>query len=237
MFMINKVDLHTHSLFSRHAYSSLTENIERAYDVGLRYYGISEHQHDRFNFGADRNNFINLGVIPNIYKGMRIFKGVELNVGAYLKDYIEFYTSNCDYAVASIHAYDHGLDHSIEENTNYYLEAINYPLVKILGHIDDGHHPCDYYKVIKACKENKVLVELNNASFKNDFRLNGPANQKKMIEICKELKCPVIIDSDAHIKYDVGEISLAYNHAKDCGLSDELIANVNTSIIDDYFNF
>lgn len=235
--MKNKVDLHTHSLFSRHAYSSLTENIEKAYDVGLEYYGFSDHQHDRFNFGADRHNFINLGVIPNTYKGMKILKGVELNVGEYLKDYIDFYTKNCDYGIGSIHAYDHGYDHTKEENTKFYLEAINYPLIKILGHIDDGHHPCDYYEVIKACKENKVLVELNNASFRNDFRLNGPENQKKMIEICKELKCPVVIDSDSHIKYDIGNITLAYKHAKDCGLSDDLIANINTSIIDDYFNF
>ena len=58
-----------------------------------------------------------------------------------------------------------------------------------------------------------------------------------MIEICKELHCPVVIDSDSHIKYDIGNITLAYEHAKDCGLSDDLIANINTSIIDDYFNF
>lgn len=235
--MQNKVDLHTHSLFSRHAYSSLTENIEKAYDVGLEYYGFSDHQHDRFNFGADRHNFINLGVIPKSYNGMKILKGVELNVGEYLKDYIDFYTKNCDYGIGSIHAYDHGYDHTAEENTKFYLEAINYPLIKILGHIDDGHHPCDYHEVIKACKENKVLVELNNASFKNDFRLNGLENQKKMIEICKELNCPVVIDSDSHIKYDIGNVTLAYEHAKDCGLSDDLIANINTSIIDDYFNF
>ena len=234
--MINKADLHTHSLFSKHAYSSLTANIDEAYNVGLKFYGISDHQHDRFNFGADRYNFTNMGVIPSIYKGMRIFKGVELNIGAHLFEYIDFFSANCDYAVASIHAYDHGNNHSKEENTLYYLEAIKYPLIKILGHIDDGNHPCDYYEVIKACKNNKVLIELNNSSFKSKFRLNGPLNQKKIIRICKELNCPVIIDSDAHIKYDIGNIQLAYDNAKECGLSDDLIANINTSIIDDYFN-
>ena len=234
--MINKADLHTHSLFSRHAYSSVTENIEEAFNKGLKFYGITDHQHDRFNFGADRNNFTNMAVIPTDYKGLHIFKGVELNVGEYLKDFIDFYTRNCDYAVASIHTYDHGRNHTKEENTNFYLEAISYPLVKILGHIDDGNHPCDFYEVIKACKANKVFVELNNSSFRGDYRTNTLENQSEMIRICKDINCPVIIDSDAHIKYDIGSWSTCYDLAKELGLDDSLIANVNTSLIDEYFN-
>ncbi len=233
--MLNKADLHTHSLFSRHAYSSVTENIEEAFKKGLKFYGITDHQHDRFNFGADRHNFSNMAVIPSDYKGMKVFRGVEFNVGEYLSDFIDYYTRNCDYAVASIHTYDHGLSHTKQENTSFYLEAISYPLVKILGHIDDGNHPCDFYEVIKACKNNKVFVELNNSSFRGDFRINTLENQTEIIKICKELNCPVIIDSDAHIKYDIGNFEICYDLAKELGLDDSLIANINTSLIDEYF--
>ncbi|MDO4197634.1 MAG: hypothetical protein Q4D13_01430 [Erysipelotrichaceae bacterium] len=53
------VDLHTHSVLSKHAYSSLTENIEYAADNNLLYYGISEHQADQYGVGAHKYAFGN----------------------------------------------------------------------------------------------------------------------------------------------------------------------------------
>lgn len=235
--MNNLADLHTHCVFSKHAYSSLTENIEEAYTVGLKYYGISDHQCDHINFGADKQCFANLKVVPESYKGMKILKGAEFNVGEHLKDSIDLIGKFLDYGVASIHGYIYDHNHTIQENTNFYLEAINYPLIKILGHIDDGNFLSDYNTVIRACKENKVLVELNNSSLKSDgYRLNAFENMSTMIKICKEINCPVILDSDAHIKYDIGRVDKVYDLAKDLGLDDTLIANINTDIIEDYFN-
>lgn len=235
--MNNLVDLHTHSLFSKHAYSSVTENIEEAYNVGLKYYGITDHQFDHINFGADRQCFQNLEVVPSNYKGMHVLKGMEANVGEYFHEYVDFIDKYLDYAVASIHGYIYSSNHTIEENTIYYLQAIKTPKVKILGHADDGTFLSDYYEVIKACKENKVLVELNNSSIKpNGFRKNAYENMSTMIKICKELNCPVVMDSDAHIKYDIGRCERVYELAKDLGLKEDLIANINTDIIEDYFN-
>ncbi len=235
--MHNLVDLHTHSVFSRHAYSTVTENIDEALNKGLIFYGISDHQPDRFNFGANKNNFLNLAVIPEQINNLRILKGCEMNVGEYFNDWVSFFDGRVDYLIASIHSYDHGFNHTIEENTNYYLQAIRHPLVKILGHLDDGNHLSEYEVVIKECLKQKVLVELNNSSLsEKGCRLNSYENMSKMIKICKELNCPVILNSDAHIRYDVGNVDRAYNLAKDLGLKDELIANINTDLMKEYFN-
>ena len=234
--MHNLVDLHTHSVFSKHAYSSITENIKEALDKGLLFYGISDHQADRLSFGADKEVFYNLNVIPSLIDNLHILKGVEMNVGEYFKDWIDFYNRRVEYAIGSIHSYDHGYHHTKEENTNYYLEAIKEPLIKILGHIDDGTNPCDYDVVIRACKENKTLIELNNSSLNpKGCRLNSYENMKEIIRICKEIKCPVIMNSDAHIMYDVGNVDRVYELAKELNLEDELIANINTEIIKEYF--
>lgn len=235
--MKNLVDLHTHSVFSQHAYSTVTENIDEALRKGLIFYGISDHQPDRFNFGASKNNFLNLSVLPDSIGDLRILKGCEMNVGEYFKDWADFFNGKVDYLIASIHGYDHGFDHTIEENTNFYLEAIRYPLVKILGHLDDGNHMSEYDIVIRECLKQKVLVELNNSSLSGKgCRLNSYENMTKMIKICKEINCPVILNSDAHIKYDVGNVDRVYKLAKDLGLKDELIANVNTDLIKEYFD-
>lgn len=235
--MKNLVDLHTHSVFSKHAYSTVTENIDEALKKGLIFYGISDHQPDRFDFGANKNSFLNLGVIPDRIGDLRILKGCEMNAGEYFNDWAPFFNERVDYLIASIHTYDHGLKHSITENTNFYLEAIRHPLVKILGHLDDGNHLSDYDVVIKECLKQKVLVELNNSSLSpNGCRLNSYENMSKMITICKDINCPVILNSDAHIRYDVGNVDRAYNLAHELGLKDELIANINTDILIDYFD-
>ena len=37
------IDLHTHTLVSGHAYSTIKENVEAAKLAGLKYIGLSEH--------------------------------------------------------------------------------------------------------------------------------------------------------------------------------------------------
>ncbi|MDO4500165.1 MAG: PHP domain-containing protein [Erysipelotrichaceae bacterium] len=235
--MKNLVDLHTHTIFSNHAYSSLTENISEAYDVGLLYYGHTDHQPDNVGVGAHRHVFVNFKEVPKQIGNMRILNGIELNIGEDFAESVKQYTAKLDYAVASIHGYVHGFKHSKEENTNFYLEAINTPIVKILGHIDDGQHPCDYYTVIKACKENKVFVEINNSGLVPDsFRMNARENLKEILRICKELKCPVIMNSDAHIRYNVGRVDLALEVLKENDFPMELVANYNIDLFKDYFN-
>lgn len=236
--MKSLVDLHTHTVFSNHAYSSLTENIKEAYDVGLLYFGTSDHQHDDVGVGAHRDVFVNYKVIPEYYKEMRILRGIEMNVGEHFKESEAYYSrKRIDYAIASIHTYDHGLKHAKEENTRFYLEACNSAFVKILGHIDDGNHPCDYYEVIKACKNTKTLLEINNSSLRvPSSRVNSLENIKEMLKIAKEIKCPVIMNSDAHILYDVGKHDLAIKILEDNDFPQELIANVNLELFRSYFN-
>ena len=40
------IDLHTHTLVSGHAYSTIKENVEAARLAGLKYIGLSEHAPD-----------------------------------------------------------------------------------------------------------------------------------------------------------------------------------------------
>lgn len=234
--MNNLIDLHTHTVLSTHGFSSLTENIDEALNKGLKYYGVSEHQFDDVGVGAHPFAFHNLRIVPKDINGMKFLRGCEFNI----LDNGEIDTSkvshkNLDYGIASIHSYKYK-DKGIEPNTKAYLNALNNDFITIVGHADDGSYPCDFDQIVKKTKELHKLIEINNTSLKpTTNRVNSKENMIKLIEACKKYNQPVIINSDAHICYDVGSYELAYDLLKECKFDEKLILNFNEELIKEYF--
>lgn len=234
--MENLIDLHTHSVLSTHAYSSLTENIDAALKRGLKYYGISEHQPDNCGIGVHRFAVHNLRIVPRDIDGMKFLAGLEFNIlndGTLDVDKIR--TEYLDYGIASIHSYKF-TQHSKEETTNAYLKVLDNNLINIIGHLDDGHYECDFEPIVKKAKELHKLIEINNTSLKpSTNRKNTRENLKEIIKLCIKYKEPVIINSDAHIRYHVGEYELAYELLKEMNFPQDMILNFNEDLIKEYF--
>ena len=124
----NLCDTHTHTLYSRHAYSTIRENVLAARDAGLELLGSTEHfscmlfpeQHLRnFQF------FFNMNIWPREWEGVRLLRGCEADVvdlagnlfghdieasdditGAatgYETTLLERVQTQCDYLIASVH--------------------------------------------------------------------------------------------------------------------------------------
>ena len=72
-------DLHTHTIASGHAYSTVTENARAARAHGLELIAICDHG-PGVPQGAHPWYFWNLKVIPSVLDGVRILKGCEANV-------------------------------------------------------------------------------------------------------------------------------------------------------------
>jgi len=237
--MINNYfsDLHTHSNMCNHGLSSLTENIEYAHEIGLKVYGYSEHQYDEFGIGAHRFAFnVIQRSVPSFYKGMRILKGIELNITDHGFEYEFLKMDNFDYAIASMHNYAYSSKHTKQENTANILNAINDSYVKILGHIDQPYYPMDYDEVVKQTSEHHVLIELNNSSL-NPKKVAGGAreNDEIILTACIKYNCPIIVDSDAHIKYDIGNLDNAFKLLTDLNFPKELVCNLNEKLFNEYF--
>ena len=99
-----KIDLHTHTLNSGHAFSTLSENIEQASKVGLKVLGISDHG-PAMPGGTHRFYFQNFGIIPRQIKDLRLLCGVEANiVDAHGNlDLPDGELSLMDFVIASLH--------------------------------------------------------------------------------------------------------------------------------------
>ncbi len=62
------------------------------------------------------------------------------------------------------------------------------PRVNIIGHPDDSRYPLDYEKIVKAAKENKVMLEINNSSLTpGSFRDGAKENIQTMLKFAKNI--------------------------------------------------
>lgn len=228
------LDMHTHTLASGHAYSTIAEVAAAAAGQGLCAVGITEHA-PKMPGTCHQFYFQNLKVIPRMMNGIYVLFGAELNIIDYEGhvDLPEETLASLDVTIASMHppCLPFG---SIDSNTNAVIKAMENPYIDIIGHPDDGRYPLDYERVVKAAKATKTLLEINNSSLKpSGFRLNTRENDVKMLKLCKQYRVPVILDSDAHFADDVGRMSYALQVVREVDFPKHLIANVRTKLFFD----
>ena len=158
------MDLHTHTLASGHAYSTILEMAQAARDKGLQLLAMTEHG-PAMRGSCQHTYFENIKVIPRERFGVRTLFGVELNIldPEGHVDIEERLLPAMDICVASLHIPCYA-PRSMEENTNAYIRAMENPYVNIIGHPDDPRYPIDLKAVVEAAKENHVILEMNNSS-------------------------------------------------------------------------
>ncbi len=226
-------DLHTHTISSGHAYSTLQENIVAAQNVGLLAYGFSDHAESLP--GTVKNiYFHNLKVVPREIDGLLVYRGVEANIIGYdgAIDCDNKMYKVADYIIASLHTLCIKPS-DLEANTQMLLKAMDNPYIKILGHPDDGRYPLDYPAIIKKAKEKNIMIELNNSSLSPfNPRVGARENIITIMEICKEYQCMVVLGSDSHFSYSVGKFDQIIELIKEHDFPEDLIANLNMKHLD-----
>ncbi|MCF0111032.1 MAG: phosphatase [Erysipelotrichaceae bacterium] len=234
--MKDLLDVHTHSVMSGHAYSTFEENVRAAKEKGLEFYGLSDH--GPALVGSPKAiYFMNFKVWPRHIDGVTILRGIELNIlnekGEV--DLEDRYLEGVDYAIVSLHT-PTMVPKSKEENTMAYINALNHTNVKIIGHPDDGKYPFDTERVVKAAAEHHVLIEVNNSSLKPDgFRLNSRENMKEVLRMCMKYNVPVIMNSDAHISFEVGKHIYCEEIVNEVNFPKDRIVNYNRELLKEYF--
>lgn len=241
-------DIHTHTLYSRHAYSTILENIQAAHARGLEVYGAADH------FGAmmsptidvrDYQFFLNVMVWPREWEGMLVLRGAEVDIvsldGAlfgqdiavtenivgrpYPREMTLFDASlsKVDYVVASVHNGLFARDASLAQTTGMYLRALDNPKVFILGHTGRSGIPYDIDEVLLHAKEKHKLIEINEHSFDG-----GPAGScvdtcRTIAERCAELGVGIAVSTDAHIATDIARFPRALGMLEEIHFPEELI--------------
>lgn len=222
------LDTHTHTIASGHAYSTIQEMVAGAKKKNLQLLGISEHA-PAMPGSCKEIYFSNLKVIPKEIQGVELLFGVEANVTNYRGeiDITNETLSKLSYGIASLHA-PCILSGTKQQNTAAYLHVMENPYINIIGHPDDNRYMIDYKELVRQAKKTGVLLEVNNTSLSpTSFRQNARENYIEMLSLCANEQVPIIINSDAHISYDVGNFSYAIPLLEEIDFPKELIANTS----------
>lgn len=226
------VDTHTHTISSGHAYSTIQENAKEAFANGIQMINMSDHG-PSMPGAPFRYHFGNLEIIPDLLYGVRVLKGVELNIINYNGkiDLDDYYLEKLDLVLASYH--DICIKPAtIEEHTNAAIQVLSNPYIDVLAHPGNPQFQIDIEKVVKAAKDYNKLIEINNQSAL--VRKGSKQNCIQIARMCKKYGVRMTTGSDAHISFGIGKFDFVNELLEEAEVPEELVVTTSLEKMDEY---
>lgn len=238
--VINQKDIcgiiHTHSDWSDGS-NTIAAMTKGAIRQGFEYLVISDHSQSAYYANGLYPDRIKaqhelIEELNEKYKPFKIFKSIEsdiLNDGSL--DYPDNILTTFDLVIASVHA---NLKMSEEKAMSRLLKAIDNPYTTILGHITGrlllsrNGYPVNHHKIIDACAQHNVVIELNAHSRRLDM-------DWRYISYAMEKGVLISIDPDAHAVAAFGDIKYGVLAAQKGGLTAE--KNVSSFTLQQFEDF
>lgn len=218
------VDTHSHTIASTHAYSTVSEYFQQAKEKGMQMFSLTDHGPEMPD-SPHAWHFGNRHVVPRLINNVACLRGIEANIlppkGGL--DVPEGMYPYLDFVIASFHEPVFPPADK-KTNTQAVVNTIRSGKCQIIGHPGNPNYPLDYVEVIKAAKDNNVLLEINNSSFTYS-RLGSEPNCIRIMELIDELDWKAVFASDAHIAIHLGESEQSMKHAKRIGFPESRIVN------------
>ena len=226
-----EADLHVHSTFSGHAYSTIDELANEAKLKGLKMIALTDHG-PALPGGTHFNYFNNLGVLPDRIHGVRVLKGIEANIlndGSL--DLDKRYFRHLNFIACGIHMNTGYTNITKKEHTQATINAIKNPLVDMITHPASMSNRLELKEVVKAAKKYDVILEINASSHKANKGRGNRELTRKLIELSLDNGNIIAVNSDAHYRDMVGDLSTLEPIIGDGIISNNDIINSNTEKI------
>lgn len=228
-------DLHTHTIVSGHAYSSLQEMARAAADMGLQILGVTEHG-PAIPGTCGRLYFKNMIVIPREMYGVKLFLGAELNILNHQGDLDadDALMDMLDLRIAGIHSvcWDDG---GRNRNTEGVMRVIADPRIHIISHPADGTADLDFEQLVKAAASAHTLLEINSHSLHPArHKTVARPNNIELLRQCRRHDTPVILGSDAHISFQIADYRNVLPLLRETDFPHELVLNDKPDQLLDY---
>ena len=221
-----RADLHTHTIASGHAYSTIREMAEMAGEKGLEMIAMTDHA-PAMPGSCQTLHFSNLRALPRQICGVTVLRGVELNVlnvqGKL--DLPRGLQERLEWRIASLHENvlipEEGRDY-----TEIYLALAEDPQIDMIGHPDSPYFPFDVEAVVPVWAAKGKVVEFNeHHAF--DISPRNLENAKRLMAACARCGALVSVDSDAHTCWSVGEFSRAAALLNEMDFPEEQVLNTS----------
>ena len=218
-------DIHTHSISSGDAFSTVSENAAAAAVRGLKFLAITDHAPDKP--GAPLPHyFLNLRTLPRMLGGVSLLRGAEVDLLDYdgKLDLPHSTLAKLDIVVASMHA-DVIAPATKKDHTRGWLAMAENPDVDVIGHCGDPRFDFDHEEAVKAFARTGKLVEINTASVHT--RPGSEENCESIVRLCIKYGARVVVNSDAHHACRIGDFGLGIALLERLSVPKELILSAD----------
>ena len=228
-------DLQMHSTWSD-GRNSVEEMLEACAARGYAYFSLTDHTKAlAMTGGLDRDGVLRqweeIDRVAARHPEIRFLKSLEVDILADGSlDMDDDVLEGLDVVLVSVHS---RFDLPAEEQTERILAAVRHPLVHVLAHptgrLINRRKPFafDLDRVLRACRDHRVAVELNAHPERLDLKDTHLAR-------ARELGVPVVISTDSHraseldlMRYGIEQARRAWlepRHVLNCMETDELLA-------------
>ena len=227
-------DFHTHTIFSPHAYSTITENAAAAAKCGLLAVACTDHAEATPDSGHHWH-FTNMKILPPYIEGVRVLHGMEANV-IDLEGHIDASPAlrqQMELVIASMHAGTMPKG-SVEEITQAWTAVAADPDIDIIGHSGTPLYAFDYEAVIPLFGQYGKVVEINEGTFR--VRRDSYENCKRIAQLCKKYGVRIALNSDAHFHAHVGQFEHSIKLLSEIEFPPELIVNNSKESLTAFFS-
>ncbi len=230
------IDLHTHSISSNHAYSTLQEMAAHARDTGITTFALTDHG-PALPGGAHEYHFGNMKILPETIYGVEVLKGIEANVTSEEGeiDLAGERLELLDIVLVGFHR-DSGYNSiSVEKNTETAVKLFASNKVDIMTHPGNLEYPVDLHELVAAAGRYNVALEMNNSSFVAS-RKHSSDNCKQLLSIAKEAGIYISLGSDSHISFDVGRLDIVAGLVEDIDYPRDKILNTSRELLAEFLS-
>lgn len=246
------IDMHTHSIFSKHAFSTIEENIKEAKNKNLKYMVVSDHfigNGDYIDKKNEVDRIINIQKRINRFdQSFKIIGSAEFNLNQDIENWNKL--KNLKWKPVGLHTWfvdTNLLD--LEDAYDLFIKAYDKYSFNCFVHIDrefenfkDGKYINKdisiikkevqewFYQICTFAKRNDIFIEINEGSLVNDV-CGGINRVKVLLEIAKENKNIITLGTDAHYSKEVGDFSIGLQLLNEIDFPKKLILNCDEEMI------
>lgn len=250
-------DMHTHTIASKHAYSTINENIYAAKLNGLKYLAVTDHYYGNGDAIEKKNEVTRIRFLENNVKptGLTLIGGCEFNLCQRIEnEYLEK-LNHLRWRPIGLHTWFVDFNDPIFSLTSlYYYFVMAY---KRDNHTAFCHIERELFKIsdsevdretgisdavcyllseiVNFAVQNNILLEVNESSIiSNEW--NAINRMRFWIKYAKEKGANIYLGSDAHWSGSVGNFDNVIALLNSLDYPKEHILNCNVDMLKEYLN-
>lgn len=237
-------DLHTHTVASGHAFSTLAENVNVAFSNGIKYIAVTDHlvqSDDRI----EMDNILARVCYARNCKpknGVKVISGVEMNIRQVWNDYADIVKFNKNVKWRPVGLHDWFINpcmYTLEEVYNLYADVVNkghpeYIKPTAFAHIERNLHKfrdtteekiTEYlYAIVDLAVANNIYLEINESSLVN-YNINNHTRMQRWVKYANDKNAMFSLGTDAHYCDSVGDFTNVLELVNSIGISCGSILN------------